>query len=127
MNFLEFAAIGIVCALLIVTLKKNAPEIALVASIGAGVLLLVLVFDYVEDSFQIFRNIVEKTNLDISLLKAVIKIVAIGYVAEFANGICVDAGVKSVGDKVLFGGKVVILWLALPILTRLVNLIAGML
>ena len=55
------------------------------------------------------------------------KIVAIGYLVEFAAGIVEDFGAKSVADKLVFAGKVVIFSVSLPILRAMVSLIAAFL
>ena len=49
----------------------------------------------------------------------------VGYLTEFANGICVDSGNASVGNKILIAGKVIIFCLALPIITNLLDIIVG--
>ena len=55
------------------------------------------------------------------------KIVAIGYLVEFAAGILEDFGSKSLADKLVFAGKVVIFTMSVPILRSLVELIGGFL
>ena len=57
----------------------------------------------------------------------VLKIVAIGWLVEFAAGIVEDFGSKSIADKLVFAGKVVIFSVSLPIVRTMVSLIGSFL
>ena len=46
MEIVKIAAIGIIAGILAVTIRKTSPEIALQLSLAAGVLILVMGFDY---------------------------------------------------------------------------------
>ena len=64
---------------------------------------------------------------DKSIFSNILKIMGVGYLAEFANNICIDGDCKSIGAKIIFAGKIAIMILALPIIKTLVNLIAEIL
>ena len=49
------------------------------------------------------------------------KILAIAYLASFASEICKDAGASTIGSKVEFAGKIMILSLAIPILMAVLD------
>ncbi len=74
-----------------------------------------------------FHEIFKATNIDGTLITPLMKIVAIGYIGEFSANICVDAGASSVADKILFSAKIIILVMALPIITNVVNMVVGLL
>ena len=56
-------------------------------------------------------------------MKALLKMIGIGYLVEFSAGILSDFGQNSVADKLIFCGKIVILILAIPILESVLSLI----
>ena len=56
----------------------------------------------------------------------VLKIVGVGYLTEFGANICVDSGNSSIADKVMLGGKIIILCFALPIVSNMLEVILGL-
>ena len=73
--------------------------------------------------FPDFLTIFNKTNLNYELWSNMLKIVGVGFLTEFASGICVDTGNASIGEKIVIAGKILILCLALPIISNLLNVI----
>ena len=85
---------------------------------------------FVESLSQVldgFSSIVRRTGIKSEVFSALLKIIGIGYLTEFAAGICADAGNNSMAQKVTLAGKVVILVLALPIINNLIEIIIGIL
>ena len=126
MNILQIAAIGIIAAVLITLLKETKPELAIMLGVAAGVIIIILVVDELYEVVA-FYNIAEVSGIAGGIFTTVLKIIGIGYVTEFAANVCSDSGCKSVGDKIQFAGKVVIMVLALPIINSLLSLIVEIL
>ena len=118
---------GVISTVIILLLKDTRPEMAMLVGVASGILMLLLVFDSLFDVIDAFYHIAEKTQIDMGLFSSVLKIIGVGYLTEFSANICADAGSKSVGDKIMLGGKVVIIVLALPIINSLVEIITGIL
>lgn len=78
-------------------------------------------------SLRIFTDIAEKTGIDQSLVKIILKIVAIGYLVEFSAGIVEDFGSKSIADKLVLAGKIIIFTVSIPIIQSLITLIGNIL
>lgn len=127
MNIIKIVAVGIVATIFIVLLKPSRPEIATVLAVGAGIIITLSVLDELFEIVYTFYDIADSTGIERGIFSSILKIIGIGHLTEFANGICVDSGAKSIGDKLQFAGKVVILLLALPILENLIEIIAEIL
>lgn len=127
MNILQIAAIGVIAAVLITLLKETKPELAVMLGVAAGVIIIILVVDELYEVVVAFYNIAEVSGIAGGIFTTVLKIIGIGYVTEFAANVCADSGCKSVGDKIQFAGKVVIMVLALPIINSLLSLIVEIL
>ncbi len=127
MQILQFVGIAFVAAAAALILKGTKPELAFAVSIAGGVILLLLAFDLLKEGFSVFGEIAEATKLDPVLIRALLKMVGIGYLVEFSAGILEDFGQKSLADKLIFCGKVVVLLLALPILRSVLTLIRSLL
>ena len=57
----------------------------------------------------------------------IFKIIAIGYLIEFAAGTIEDFGLKSLSDKLVLIGKLIIIGVSMPIIYAIFNLVSGLL
>lgn len=126
MDFLKIALLALLCAVGIVLVRQLKSEFAVPLTVGASVVLLLMICDALYDVVYTLYNFADRANVDGEAISCVIKVVGIGYLAEFSNNICVDANCKSVGDKVLLAAKVAILFCALPIVEKLFETIVGL-
>ena len=86
-----------------------------------------MVSGYLVDIIATFSSLAHRVGLSGEIMSAVLKIIGIGYITEFASALCEDMGVKNISDKISLGGKVIVMFLSLPIFTALINLIVGLL
>lgn len=127
MVLIQIIGFGFVTALAALLLKSTKPELSLAVTIVGGILILLSAFELLEDSLSILKKIAEISSLSSILIKTLIKIVGIGYITEFSAGILQDFGSNSVADKVVFGGKIIIFTLTLPIVEKLLELVLSFL
>ena len=126
-ELVKIIGVGLVTAIAAVLLRGTKPELSFAVP-GAGVaILLIFALDIVGETFGIFAQIGQMTGIDDALVKIVVKIIAIGYLVEFAAGIVEDFGSKSVADKLVFAGKVIIFTVSVPIIRSMVTLIGNFL
>ena len=123
MEIIKIAVFAVISTIVILLVKNDKPEIALVMTIVAGATLLSFILNYLENTLTVFSYITEKTAIDTALIKIILKITGIGYICEFATSICEDFGVKSLANKVSLAGKVIILAMAAPVVISALNLI----
>ena len=127
MEILKIIGIAILTSIMAVIVKQIKPEFYIVILLSGGIVILLMVIDQLKVIVNYFITIFSKTNLDISIFTSVLKVLGVGYLTEFANSICIDSGNSSLGDKVLLGGKIIILCMALPIITSLLDIIIDLL
>lgn len=120
-------AVALVTCLATIILKPVRSDFAIMVSVVGGIIILFMLVRYVSGIFDVFMQIFSATNLSSSLYKLVFKIIAVGYLIEFSASICSDTGNASLGDKVLLGGKIIILVMALPIITNILNIVTELL
>lgn len=126
-ELLKILAVAIVTVFAHMLIKQTKPEIAMIISIAGSVLIIVMAVDALNSVISSFYQIFETTGVDTTLLIPLFKIIAIGYITEFGANICLDAGASSVADKVLFAGKLIILLVALPIVTTVIDMVVALL
>ncbi len=123
----KIIAIGLITCLATVIIRPIRSDFAVIIAIVGGLIILFMVIDYLSNVFEIFRNIIGITGLNSNLYTLLLKIIGIGYLIEFTSGICADTGNSSLGDKVLLGGKIIILVMALPIITNILQIVMELL
>lgn len=127
MEIFRIIGVGMVGLFATVILKEVKPEFAVVASVVTGIALLYFVIEPFSSAIGVFRSIADQANLDASLVGGVVKIIGVGYLTEFSASLCEDYGVSSVGKKMQFAGKILILTLSLPMITSIFRSIGALL
>lgn len=115
---------GLIVTILVLIVKQHKPEIAVLLSAIGGILIFLMLINLFGTVFSSLVDIVKKAGIDISFFGTLLKVIGVGYITEFAANICVDMQNNSMADKILLGGKLVILALSMPILKGVVDLIA---
>ena len=126
-EIVKIVGIEIITILANVLVRQTNKEIAMIITIVGSILIIFLTVNVLKDLFSGFYQIFQKTKLDSTLLAPLLKVVGIGYLAEFGANLCLDAGVNSIADKILFSAKILILVIALPIITSVVDLVVAIL
>ncbi|MEG1499863.1 MAG: stage III sporulation protein AD [Clostridia bacterium] len=127
MEIFKIIGIGLATCIAVLIVKQIKPEIAVVLSVAGGILIVLLAINSLSSVIAGLSALAEKTGLSSGLFSTVLKIVGIGYVTEFAANICSDSGSAGLADKILLAGKVVILVIAIPIMTNIIEIITGLL
>jgi len=127
MDILKICAIGLISAVFALTVKQYKPEVAILISVSAAVVILFMVADYLVEAVTVITQLSERVGVDNALLSSVLKIIGVGYLTEFSASVCEDAVNKSIGEKISFAGKVIILVVALPVLSAVIDIISEML
>lgn len=127
MELVKILGVGLVTAIAALLLKGTKPELAFAVTIAGTVIVLIFSLDLLAATFGIFAEIGKQTGIDGSLIRIIVKIVAIGYLVEFAAGVVEDFGSKSIADKLIFAGKVVIFSVSVPVIRTMVSLIGSFL
>ncbi len=123
----QLVGIAFITAVAAILLKETKPELSFAVSIAGGIILLLFAFDLLSDGLGIFGTVAEISGIDSVLVKALLKMVGIGYLVEFGASILHDFGQNSLADKLVFCGKAVILVLAVPIVESVLSLIVRLL
>lgn len=124
---LKIVAIGLITCVATLIVRPIRQDFSIIIAIVGGIIIICMIIDYLTDILSSFKNIINFTGLNSGLYTLLLKIIGVGYLIEFTASICSDTGNGSLGDKVLLGGKIVILVMALPIITNILEIIMGLL
>ncbi len=123
MVILKIVGLAIVSTILILVIKQKLPEIAFLLSLLTGLFILILIISQVGEVIRLIEKLVEKAGIDIMYFNTIIKIVGIAYIGEFGAEITRDAGENALAAKIEMAVKIIILFLAIPIMISLVETI----
>ena len=126
-ELLKIVAIALITVFAYMLVKHVKPEIAVIIALVGSIIIISLTVSSLKTVITSFYGIFKTTGVDTVLLTPLLKIIAIGYVAEFGANVCVDAGASSIADKILFSAKVIILMLSLPIITEVIDMVVALL
>lgn len=124
---LKIAALALVCAVLVTYLKSVGSEFYSLALVGSGIIILYFGIEYVVTTVDFFNKIAQSASFDENFLPIILKIISIGYIVEFGAGLVEDMGVKSLADKLVFIGKLIILSVSIPVFYAVFELIGCLL
>lgn len=127
MEIFKIIALGILICVVIIIVKQIKPEFAVLVLIAGSIIMLCYLFNYFTNILGVFDKIISKTGINAELFSIILKIVGIGYLIEFAANICSDSGNPAIADKIVLGGKLMILTVSMPIITNLLDIIVELL
>ena len=111
---------GVLTALLVRTINK---EISIYIILATVILLFFMIANKLTDIFIFLQSTYENITYGKEFFPIMIKVLAIAYTADFTAQLCKDAGENAIASKVEMAGKIMIFYIAIPILTAILDLI----
>lgn len=126
MEVVKIVGISIFSVSMIIVLKNQRPEMALMLSIATGIMIMIFSIYKMSSVVNVLNDLVQKSGINKEFLIIIIKVIGIAYIVEFGKNICIDAGQSSIATKLEMAGKVIIVVLTIPLVSALVNLLTGL-
>ena len=121
MTIIQAAVLGITAVALAVQRKPLRQEYSVYLILAAGLVIGFLSISRLELILDTVRAIGSQIRVKNIYLGTLLKMVGITYIAEFASGICRDAGFSALGTQVEMFGKLSILAVSAPVLQALLE------
>ena len=125
MDIFKIVGLGIVSALLCVLLKNSRPEISVILSLAATIIILFYILPFLKQVFEALNGISEFVGIDSEYITPVFKVIGIAYITQIGGDLCRDAGESAIAAKLELAGKIAIVSLALPIAYKMISVING--
>lgn len=123
---IKAAVTAIAGAILVLLLKRSAPELGLAVSLAVSLLAAALAMELVSDLAEVVALAQEQTGLSPAVVAPVLKCVGVGIVTRIAADICADAGQSAAASAVELCGTACALVTALPLIRSLLQMIGEM-
>jgi stage III sporulation protein AD len=128
MDFYFKALAGaLIAAVLGMMLEKQGKEFSLLLLMLLCSLICILALGFLEPVMDFLRKLEELIPLEPGLLRILVKIAGISLAGELAGRLCMDSGSAAAGKAVQFLTNMVILWLSLPVMETMLELIGEVL
>lgn len=122
-SFLKIIGGVLIAVFLGVALNRQGKDISLLLSLAVCCMVLVSALTFLEPVLTFAGTLRDTCGLDSGMLKILLKAVGVGLVSEIAGLICADSGNTALGKTVQILATVLILWLSVPLMTQLLELV----
>lgn len=115
MSITAVCFIGILTAVISVSLRKHNSEIAFLITLVGCIIIFLSVLVNISSLFETVKNIFDTASVKSMYIKILLKSIGICFICEFAVDLCIDSGQRSLADNISVAGKVLVLINALPL------------
>ncbi len=123
---LQICGLAILSALLALVLKRDNAVLGTLLSVACCVMLGILVLQVLKPVVEFLRSLQQTASLNANLMQPLMKTLGIGILTQVAAAVCQDAGQSSMAKMVELCGSIVALYLSLPLLTAVLQLLNQM-
>lgn len=126
-GFWQGSAAVLLAVILILALGKQGKEMGLLLSLAVCCMVGALALSYLKPVVELLEQLQEIAGIEPQMLRILLKAVGIGILGELAGLICTDAGNGALGKALQLLTGAVILWLSIPLIQALIELLSEML
>ncbi|WAA13926.1 stage III sporulation protein AD [Fervidibacillus halotolerans] len=123
---LQITGTALIASLLALIVKEQKPNIAFLLTIFTGSAIFLFLIDQIYEIIRMIEEIARNAKVNQIYVDTILKIIGIAYIVEFASQITKDAGQGTIASKIEMAGKIIILAMAVPIITTLIEMILQM-
>lgn len=127
MTVYTVVAVGVLGAVLTLTVRQLKPELGLFVSAAAGILILLLAVAELSGTLDALESLAMRYEIPSDYVGLLVKIIGITCLVQFGVQICKDAGESAIASRVEFGGRTLILALTLPAAIEAIRAAASLL
>lgn len=122
-GFIKAIAGVLIATVLGLVLSRQGKDITALLTIAVCCMVITAAATYLRPVVEFFEKLESIGKLDSGMLTILLKAVGIGLLAEVTNLICADAGNAALGKTLQILASAVILWISIPLLTSLIDLV----
>ena len=127
MGIFQVITVGVLAAAISITIKKQSPEIALLITITASVLIFLMVLPMLAEAVHIVNHLGQLADGQAAYVGLALRVIGVAYMAEMGASVCKDAGETAIATKIDLAGRVIILVMAMPIIMDILRIVTGLL
>lgn len=119
--------IAVVGALLILTTKKTSAEFGVLAAVAGVLIISTMALTFIKPLVSFLRELARRAELSTMLVRPVLRTLAVGYLTQAGKSICQEAGESTLGQALTLVGNVAAVYMLLPLMESLLELLEQLL
>ncbi|MGQ3544014.1 stage III sporulation protein AD [Bacillus cereus] len=124
---MQIVGLGLVATFLAAVLNQHKSSITSLFIVFVGSVMFLILIDQIHSILKMIERVASEAKVSNVYVETLLKIIGIAYIAEFGAQITKDAGQGAIASKIELAGKILILVMAIPILTVVIETILGFL
>ena len=124
---IKAAVAGVAASVFGQIIKKSNPELTLLLSLTAAIVILGSAFHLLETVVSFLENTAASAGLDSELFAIAAKCTGIALASQLASELCRDCGQGSAASAIETAGSIAALYTALPLAEKLLRLVGALL
>lgn len=126
MEIVQIVGLGIIATILILVLKEQKPIFSFLLATITGVLIFLFLIGKIAEVIRLLERLAIEGGINLIYLKTMMKIIGVAYIAEFGAQITRDAGQGAIASKIELAGKILIMVMAIPIITVIIETVISL-
>ncbi len=121
MILLKIIGIGLITVVAVLTVRAYKPEYAFAVSLAGVAVCFFAAVSYLSEYTSALWGFFEDMGVSSQYFSVALKALGIGYITEFAADTARESGQQAIASEIIFGGRVCIFVLALPLIKNLLD------
>jgi stage III sporulation protein AD len=126
-EIIQIVGTGLLATVLVLIVKEQKPMFAFLLATFTGIVIFLFLIGKISAVIHMLEDLAVKSNINLIFLKTILKIIGIAYIAEFGAQVVRDAGQESIASKIELAGKILIMVMAIPIITVIIETVVKLL
>jgi stage III sporulation protein AD len=127
LEIVQIVGLSIFATILVLILKEQKPMFAFLITAFTGITIFLFLIGKISMVIHVLEDLANKASIDMVFLKTILKIIGIAYIAEFGAQIVRDAGQETLASKIELSGKILIMVMAIPIVSVIIEMVVKLL
>ncbi|UQZ82071.1 Stage III sporulation protein AC/AD protein family protein [Paenibacillus konkukensis] len=126
-EIIQIVGLGLIATVLILIIKEQKPMFAFLLAAFTGIVIFLFLIGKIASVIKVLEDLANNAHINMIFLKTILKIIGIAYIAEFGAQIVRDAGQESIASKIELSGKILIMVMAIPIVSVIIETVVKLL
>lgn len=127
MDIFQIVAVALCGVITTSIIREYKPEAAIYIIIATVLIIFGFILHQLTSVFDFLGSVYENVSYGKAFFPILLKILAVAYIADFVAQVCKDAGEEAIGGKVELAGKVVIFYIAVPVMMSVLETLTKLL
>lgn len=127
METIQILGLGLVATFLLLLIRAQRPEMALQIGLVAGALIFFVILGKLTAVVYTVQQLAGRASVNPVYLNTVFRVLGVAYLTGFAAQVCRDAGEGAIASRIEMASKILIMFMALPILGAILETVLRLL